>query len=98
MKMKIFLFEIILGVVFLSGGQSEYDASLNLNAVNRQDGKKPWTLTFSYGRGLQASALETWKGKDENVQKAQAVLLQKARVNFLKFFLRIVFKNVLFRF
>jgi len=69
------------GVVFLSGGQSEEDATLNLNAINQFVGKKPWALTFSYGRALQASASAAWHGKDENVAGAQAVLMQRARAN-----------------
>lgn len=49
------------GVVFLSGGQSEEDASLNLNAMNKLQGApRPWRLTFSYGRALQASVLKAW--------------------------------------
>ena len=59
------------GVVFLSGGQSEEEASKNLNAINNVNGKRPWALTFSYGRALQASALAKWAGKDENVKDAQ---------------------------
>lgn len=69
------------GVVFLSGGQSEEDATVNLNAINTYPGKKPWVLTFSYGRALQASALAAWGGKPENIAKAQAVLLHRAQVN-----------------
>src|SRR5699024_762858 len=46
------------GVVFLSGGQSEEEASVNLNAINNYPGKKPWVLSFSYGRALQASTLK----------------------------------------
>ena len=49
------------GVVFLSGGQSEEEASLNLNAMNKLDNiPRPWRLTFSYGRALQASVLKAW--------------------------------------
>jgi fructose-bisphosphate aldolase class I len=49
------------GVVFLSGGQSEEEASLNLNAMNKIDKlPKPWALTFSYGRALQTSVLKAW--------------------------------------
>lgn len=56
------------GVVFLSGGQSEEEATLNLHAMNVIKGiKKPWTLTFSYGRALQQSCLKAWQGKPENV-------------------------------
>uniref|UniRef100_A0A1I7ZEC5 Fructose-bisphosphate aldolase n=1 Tax=Steinernema glaseri TaxID=37863 RepID=A0A1I7ZEC5_9BILA len=71
------------GVVFLSGGQSEEDATLNLNAINQVQGKKPWALTFSYGRALQASALAAWGGKPENVGAAQAVLQKRAKANSL---------------
>merc|ERR1712042_317615 len=53
------------GVVFLSGGQSEEEASVNLNAINQYNGApKPWALTFSFGRALQASCLNAWSGKD----------------------------------
>lgn len=69
------------GIVFLSGGQSEIEASQNLNAINSVPLLKPWTLTFSYGRALQASVLKTWEGKDENVSAAQKVLLHRARAN-----------------
>ncbi|KAL8432868.1 hypothetical protein ACSSS7_004271 [Eimeria intestinalis] len=68
------------GVTFLSGGQSEEEASVNLNAMNRM-GPHPWALTFSYGRALQASTLQAWGGKDENKAKAQAVLLKRAQAN-----------------
>jgi len=69
------------GVVFLSGGQSEEEASVNLNAINTYPGKKPWALTFSYGRALQKSCIETWKGKPENVEKAQAAFMVRAKAN-----------------
>jgi len=69
------------GVTFLSGGQSELQATANLNAMNRVDLLKPWALTFSYGRALQASVLKTWKGNRENVGDAQKVLLLRARMN-----------------
>ena len=60
-------------VCFLSGGQSEEEASLNLNAMNAlKDTAKPWALTFSYGRALQGSVLKAWEGKPENVAAAQA--------------------------
>lgn len=71
------------GVVFLSGGQSEEDATKNLNAINQYEGKKPWVLSFSYGRALQASCLATWGGKPENIEAAQAVLLKRAKANSL---------------
>jgi len=70
------------GVVFLSGGQSEEEASLNLNAMNKIDAcPRPWRLTFSYGRALQASVLKSWQGKPENVAAAQATLLERATAN-----------------
>jgi len=69
------------GVTFLSGGQSEEEASVHLNAINALPGKKPWALTFSYGRALQASALKAWCGKAENVKDAQEELLKRAKAN-----------------
>ncbi|XP_059048239.1 fructose-bisphosphate aldolase-like isoform X2 [Achroia grisella] len=71
------------GITFLSGGQSEEEATLNLNAINSVPLKKPWALTFSYGRALQASVWKTWAGKDENVRKAQAELLKRTKANGL---------------
>ncbi|KAK7385483.1 hypothetical protein VNO78_31205 [Psophocarpus tetragonolobus] len=68
-------------IVFLSGGQSEEEASLNLNAINQVKGKKPWSLSFSFGRALQQSTLKAWGGKDENVKKAQAAFLVRAKAN-----------------
>lgn len=69
-------------VTFLSGGQSEEEASLNLNAMNAlKDVAKPWALTFSYGRALQKSVLKAWQGKPENVEAAQAALLERASAN-----------------
>ena len=70
------------GIVFLSGGQSEQDASVNLNAMNNlKDVNIPWNLSFSYGRALQHSCLKTWVGKEENFKKAQEVFLQMAKNN-----------------
>jgi len=72
------------GITFLSGGQSEEDATLNLNAMNQLTGvKKPWKLTFSYGRALQASVIACWKGQKENVAAAQQELLRRAAANSL---------------
>lgn len=70
-------------VCFLSGGSSEENASLFLNAMNVKENTqpKPWSLTFSYGRALQKSVLEAWKGKEENVAAAQTVLLERASAN-----------------
>lgn len=70
------------GVVFLSGGQSEEEASANLNEMNRLPNiQKPWSLTFSYGRALQSSCLKAWQGKEENVKAAQDALMARARAN-----------------
>lgn len=70
------------GVTFLSGGQSEEQATVNLNAMNKAGlGARPWSLTFSYGRALQKSCISAWDGKKENVEKAQQVLLARARAN-----------------
>ncbi|XP_076453285.1 fructose-bisphosphate aldolase-like [Babylonia areolata] len=69
------------GITFLSGGQSEEDATVNLDAINKYKGKNPWAVTFSYGRALQASVLAAWKGKKENVPAAQAELMKRAKAN-----------------
>jgi fructose-bisphosphate aldolase class I len=69
------------GIVFLSGGQSEVQATENLNAINRIGG--PWALSFSYGRALQASALETWGGDPANAEAAQEAFVHRARMNAL---------------
>ena len=69
------------GITFLSGGQSEEEASIILNAMNiLTDIPRPWRLTFSYGRALQASVLSTWKGQKENVAAAQQELMKRAAV------------------
>ena len=68
------------GIVFLSGGQSEVEATVNLDAINRLDGRA-WPLSFSYGRALQASALKAWEGRRENVPAAQVAFLHRARCN-----------------
>jgi fructose-bisphosphate aldolase class I len=70
------------GIVFLSGGQSEVEATENLNAINQVDGS-PWPLSFSYGRALQASALKAWGGASANVDAGQAAFLHRARMNAL---------------
>jgi len=73
----------IPGINFLSGGMSEEDATLALNAINRVPLKKPWTLSFSYGRALQVTVIKVWAGKDENIAKAQEALLMRAQANSL---------------
>ncbi len=70
------------GIAFLSGGQSDEDATAHLNAMNAL-GKFDWNLTFSYGRALQHPTLVCWGGKAENVAVAQAALLHRARMNSL---------------
>ena len=67
------------GIVFLSGGQSEEEATANLDAMNRL-GPLPWQLSFSYGRALQASALAVWKGKAANVAAAQRAFHHRAKL------------------
>ncbi|CAA2972181.1 fructose-bisphosphate aldolase, cytoplasmic isozyme 1 [Olea europaea subsp. europaea] len=69
------------GIVFLSGGQSEEEATVNLNAMNKLEVLKLWTLSFSFGRALQQSTLKTWAGKKENVGKAQEVFLGRCKAN-----------------
>lgn len=70
------------GIMFLSGGQSEEDASSNLNAINQiNKGKGPWVLSFSYGRALQASCMKAWQGK--NIKAGQETLLHRAKMNSL---------------
>ena len=70
----------VAGIVFLSGGQTPAEASANLSALNRH-GPQPWPLSFSYGRALQEPVLDAWRGQAENVERAQAVLLRRARLN-----------------
>lgn len=69
------------GIMFLSGGQSEDEATVHLNAMNATFSNLPWVLSFSYGRALQQSALQAWRGKPENVAAAQKALLQRAEQN-----------------
>jgi fructose-bisphosphate aldolase class I len=72
---------MVPGIVFLSGGQSEVEATENLNAINQLGG--PWPLSFSYGRALQSSALAAWGGEADNVEAGQAAYLHRARMNAL---------------
>ncbi len=71
------------GIVFLSGGQAEVEATINLQTINAMKGEVPWKLSFSYGRALQASSLEAWAGKPENVSAAQAEFKKRAAMNHL---------------
>ena len=68
------------GIVFLSGGQSDEQATANLNAMN-QRGPNPWELSFSYGRALQAPALKAWKGEEGNVEAGREAFAHRARLN-----------------
>jgi fructose-bisphosphate aldolase, class I len=70
------------GIAFLSGGQSDEEATAHLDAMNRI-GNLPWALTFSYGRALQAAPQKAWSGKAENVAAAQAAFTHRARMNSL---------------
>jgi fructose-bisphosphate aldolase, class I len=72
----------VAGIAFLSGGQSDEDATAHLNAMNRIGGL-PWHLTFSYGRALQAAPLKAWSGKAENVAAGQRAFSHRARMNSL---------------
>jgi fructose-bisphosphate aldolase class I len=67
------------GIVFLSGGQNHIMATMHLSAINRLDGPKPWTLTFSYGRALQDEALEAWRGRKEAFGAGQRAFHHRAR-------------------
>ena len=68
------------GIVFLSGGQSDEQATANLNAINA-GGPHPWQLSFSYGRALQAPSLKAWRGDEANVRAGQDALAHRARLN-----------------
>ena len=69
------------GIVFLSGGQSDEVATRHLDAMNKLAAVKPWKLSFSYGRALQAAPLKAWGGKAENEAAAQAALMERAKAN-----------------
>jgi fructose-bisphosphate aldolase class I len=70
------------GIAFLSGGQSDEDATAHLSAMNAT-GPLPWGLTFSYGRALQAAPQKAWSGKAENVAAGQKAFAHRARMNSL---------------
>ncbi len=70
------------GIAFLSGGQSDEEATAHLDAINRL-GPLPWNVTFSYGRALQAAPQKTWAGKSENVAAAQRAFTHRAMMNSL---------------
>ena len=70
----------IPGIVFLSGGQNDQEATAHLDAMNKL-GSHPWELSFSYGRALQAPSLEAWKGDPANVEAGQKALYHRAKLN-----------------
>jgi fructose-bisphosphate aldolase, class I len=70
------------GIAFLSGGQSDEEATAHLDAMNRTD-RIPWRLTFSYGRALQAAPQKAWSGNPDNVAAAQQAFAHRARMNGL---------------
>ena len=70
------------GIAFLSGGQSDEDATAHLDAINKL-GPLPWPVTFSYGRALQAASQKAWSGKPENVPAGQRAFSHRARMNGL---------------
>ena len=72
--------EDLPGIAFLSGGQSDIDATAHLDAMNKIGGF-PWKLSFSYGRALQQAALKAWMGKEENMNNAQAAFSHRALMN-----------------
>jgi len=72
----------LAGIVFLSGGQSEEEASLHLNAMNQiKELRAPWFLSFSYGRALQNSSIKSWSGNDATFNEGQKALLVRAKAN-----------------
>jgi fructose-bisphosphate aldolase class I len=70
------------GIAFLSGGQSDEAATEHLSLMNAA-GPLPWSLTFSYGRALQAAAIKAWGGKPENVAAGQRAFTHRAKMNGL---------------
>jgi fructose-bisphosphate aldolase class I len=70
------------GIVFLSGGMSDEDATARLNEMNKL-GPHPWELSFSYGRALQAPTLKAWKGEPANVEEGQRLFYHRAKMNSL---------------
>jgi fructose-bisphosphate aldolase class I len=70
------------GIAFLSGGQSDEEATAHLDAINRIGGL-PWKVTFSYGRALQAAPQRAWSGRPENLAAAQRAFAHRARMNSL---------------
>ena len=69
------------GIAFLSGGQSDEEATQHLNTMNEIGGSLPWAVTFSYGRALQAAAMKRWAGHSDNVESARQVAFHRAQMN-----------------
>lgn len=69
------------GIAFLSGGQSDEEATMHLNAMQHVGETLPWVLTFSYGRALQAAAMKIWAGQSDNIDSAREVAFHRARMN-----------------
>ena len=80
--LKAYVPEEVPGIVFLSGGMTDEEATSRLNEINRRGGG-PWAISFSYGRALQAQPLKVWGGDANNVEAAQAALAHRARMNGL---------------
>jgi fructose-bisphosphate aldolase class I len=72
--------DAVPGIVFLSGGQTDQDSTVHLDAMNRK-GPHPWELSFSYGRALQAPSLKAWGGRAEGVEAGQRALAHRSRLN-----------------
>ena len=70
------------GIAFLSGGQSDEDASNNLSNINKIN-NNPWKVTFSYGRALQLEAMKKWGGNNQNIIEAQKIISKRAYMNSL---------------
>lgn len=71
----------VAGIVFRGGGKSEEEATVLLNELCKQPARKPWPLTFAFGRSLQLSTLKAWNGKSNNIISAQKELLKRAKAN-----------------
>lgn len=80
--LKRYVPSAVAGIAFLSGGQSDEAATAHLDEMNRLGGG-PWTLSFSYGRALQAAALKAWGGRKENVAAGQHAFMHRAKMNSL---------------
>ena len=80
--LKRFVPSAVPGIAFLSGGQSDEDATAHLDEMNRLGGA-PWVLSFSYGRALQAAAQKAWSGRKDHFAAGQSAFLHRAKMNAL---------------